>query len=351
MTIIKQNKQGAPLIGIGVSRAKRGFQRLVEERLEQYPDDITLIRFHIKDLDFENLQVKGDYFEKRGGRINQKKGVFPFPDAIYLQCHVKHKTVRKIEQLIGRKVFNSFIFDKWECWDLLKKDNELRNHLPYTQKLEHLVILQHLLYSYEDIFLKPIDPTHGHSSRAIFRVKLQEEGKIETIYQEEKKIQREQFTSPKKFLDWISPKFSTKAYIIQQSIQTVKYEEMATDIRLHMNKNGKGEWEVSTLIFRVATNSSHISNGISILGINYLEEMTDSTIKRAIVNLGSKICSVLDQSGYHMGDLGIDLGVDKNGHVWIFEVNPLPYPYTLFQYHAFTKPIEYAHYLATNSKR
>jgi YheC/D like ATP-grasp len=353
-----QNKPKSPSIGICVSNTKPGFKKLAIERLERYPGDINLITFHIENLNFENLQVKGVYWEKKGLEVNQKKGVFPLPNVIYLQCYVDSKVVKKIERIIGRKVFNSFIFDKWECWELLKKDNELLHHLPYTQKLEIGTNLQDFLYHNKDIFLKPIDPSHAHSSKGIFRVKLQKKRNISVFYRTKTEMQKKGFRSYQEFKYWISPKISTN-YIMQKGIQIVKYEERATDIRLHMNKNGKGEWEVSTILFRVATNGSHISPGLFILGMNYLEkmfpkgrdDMNNHAMERAIVYLGTKICNVLDQSRYHMGDLGIDLGVDQNGHIWIFEVNPLPYPYPSAQYHAFTKPIEYALYLASHSKK
>ncbi|MBX9972596.1 YheC/YheD family protein [Cytobacillus firmus] len=371
-----QNKPKTPVIGICISNAKREFQKLAKARLERYPGDMTLIRFHIKDLDFENLQVKGVYLEKKGREMNRKKGVFPLPEVIYLQCHVDDKLVKKIEGVIGRRVFNSFIFDKWECWDLLEKDDALRRHLPYTQKLENGTNLQQFLYNYEDIFLKPIDPSHGHSSKGIFRVKLlanskelnyhnilqsvkdffvtkqklQKEGSILVTYLKQGEMQRESFELYKKFQDWILPKFS-KNYIMQQSIQTIKWKEKVTDIRLNMNKNGKGDWEVSLLLLRVALNDSHCTPRV--LTARPMRSLTKmfpndknmENIETAVVDIGFKICDCLDESGYHMADLGVDLGLDENGHLWVFEVNPLPHPLIGVPDHSMTKPLEYAAYL------
>ena len=347
-------EQKPPLIGICVSKVKPLFESLVKERLEQYPGDATLIAFHIENLNLARRNVRGVYWEKKGQGINQKEGMFPFPDVIYLQCHVDNNVIKQIEGILGRKVFNNFIFDKWECWKLLKKDKEIRNHLPYTQRLKNRTNLYLFLHQYKDIFLKPINASTAHSSKGIFRVMLQREGNVKIFYREKNKMQEKGFKSYQKFQDWIFPKLSPKDYVLQKSIETMKDSENATDIRINMNKNSRGEWEVSMILVRVATNVSHvIPRFATFYSINdFIKMITDNEekrgeLERSIGNIGLKICRSFDKFGYHMADLGIDLGMDKNGHVWIFEINPLPFPFRgAIQDQSLIRPLEYASYLA-----
>ncbi|WP_374149453.1 YheC/YheD family protein [Priestia megaterium] len=347
-------EQKPPLIGICVSKVKPLFESLVKERLEQYPGDATLIAFTIENLSLERRNVRGVYWEKKGQEINRREGVFPFPDVIYLQCHVDNNVIKQIEGILGRKVFNNFIFDKWECWKLLKKDKEIRNHLPYTQRLKNRTNLSLFLHQYKDIFLKPINASTAHSSKGIFRVKLQREGNVKIFYREKNKMREKGFKSYQKFQDWIFPKLSSEDYVLQKSIETMKNSENATDIRINMNKNSRGEWEVSMILVRVATNVSHvIPRFATFCSIsNFIKMITDDEEKRedmerSIGNIGLKICRSFDKSGYHMADLGIDLGMDKNGHVWVFEINPLPFPFRgAIQDHSLIRPLEYASYLA-----
>jgi hypothetical protein len=193
--IINQDKGADLVIGICLSKLKPVFQRLVEKRLEQYANDITVIKFYIEDLDFTSRKIKGIALKKNEEKIYEKEGVFPLPSVIYLQCHVEPKIVRKIEGLIGCKVFNNFIFNKWECWEVLRKDGALCPYLPYTQKLEHKTNLQHLLSVYKDIFLKPVDLRHGHGSRGIFRVRWKGEAIVELTYREKESLKRKSFES------------------------------------------------------------------------------------------------------------------------------------------------------------
>jgi YheC/D like ATP-grasp len=352
--IMDQYKKNLPFIGVCVSKVKPLFEKLARERLEKYLGNANLITFHIEDLNLSKRNVRGICWEKVGESINRKEGVYPLPDVIYLQCYVENNVIKQIERVIGRKVFNSFIFDKWECWSLLGRDNGLRNHLPYTRKLVNKTNIYPFLYQYKDIFLKPINVSHAHNSRGIFRVKLQNKGKIEIFYREKNKMKEKRFKSYQKFLDWTLPRLSPGGYILQQGIETVKSSKNATDIRINMNKNSKGQWEVSMILVRVASNISHvipkfvtaysISNFIKTLTVDKEKE---AEIEKSVINVGMKICSMLDKSGYHMADLGIDLGMDENGHVWIFEINPLPFPFRgSIQDHSLIRPIEYASYLA-----
>lgn len=350
--IIDKNKQETPIIGVCISEEKPVFKRLVRKRLEQYSGNITLIRFHIEDLDFENRRIKGDSLIKKNGQIYQEKQeTFSLPTVIYLQCYVEPEVVEKIEQLIDQKVFNSFIFDKWECWKLLHQDEELSPYLPYTQKLENEITLQQSLFVYKDVFLKPLNPSHGHSSKGIFRVKWQPGGRVQVTYRKEEEIQTISFDSYEEFHDWISPRLPEN-YIIQQSIQTKTWHQKVTDLRLNMNKNGEGKWEVSLLLLRVASNDSHIAE--KVLAAHPMKNLikvfpgdTDmDNIEEIVNNLGFKICNSLDKSGHHMADLGIDLGIDENGGVWIFEINPLPHPLKGVLDPSWARPIEYAVYLS-----
>ncbi|WP_332694828.1 YheC/YheD family protein [Halalkalibacter lacteus] len=336
-----------PIIGICVSNDQPALQKLVKKRIDTFHGKATFIKFFLKDLNFKNLSVKGDYLENKKGKW--KKGILPFPDVIYLQSHVALNVVNKIEKIIGRKVFNSFTLDKLQESKLLAKHNILQQHLPHTQKLNEMH-LQNFLTKYENIVLKPI---YGKTSIGLIRVELQESGKIIAFYREIKTMQKAEFKSYKDFWNWFSRNFFRNNYMMQQGIQTMKWNGMATDIRLNMNKNRNGRWEVSVLLFRIASNNSHLIPGP--LAVVPLARLTNFNFKKekianmemSIKTLGFKICNALDKSGHHMADLGIDLGFDEDGHLWIYEVNSLPHPILGVQDDfSLTRPLEYAHYLA-----
>lgn len=114
-----------------------------------------------------------------------------------------------------------------------------------------------------------------------------------------------------------------------------------------MCKNGFGEWEATAIPSRAASNDSHICGELS--DISDLRNVNWDWVQQ-IKDLGFTICQAFDCAGYHMADLGIDMGMDLKGKLWIFEVNPLSYPYYKLadiQDDSMTRPLEYSHYLVT----
>lgn len=333
-------------------KSSKGMYGEVHERLKRYQDkDASFIMFGWMDLNFKKKNVRGFLYDQEKG---WKEGVFPFPDAIYLRSRIHNNVLNQMQQIIGPKVFNSFLFDKWQAWNVLVAYPDVMTHLPQTEKADKETGLRQFLETHKDIFLKPV---HGCGGKGVIHASLQQKGNIKAIYQNKRKTTIQTFNSCKALWNWI-PKLSLDSYIMQKTIQTVSLQNKPTDIRLNMNKNRQGEWEVSALIFRQAINGSHVGTGMGVQyspvhTIQFLKEIYADDLSKveaavqSVVDLGYKICRALDESPHHMADLGIDLGLDKDGKLWIFEVNPTPTPFGAAVHdHSYTRPLEYGAYLA-----
>lgn len=357
------SERNTDFIGVCVSDNKRDLIKIVRKRLSWYPRDICILIFYLEHLDLDKLNVTGEYYKKTKGKIEQSNGSFPIPKVIYLQCYADHELLTKIEETAGCRVFNNFIFEKWQCWKLLSRNKMLSSHLPDTQQLCNEADFKKFVNRYQDVFLKPISPIDGYNARGLVRVRMQKEKNIEAIYQKKLKTDVKEFESYDHLWSSIQQMVSVNPYIVQQSIPTVNLNGMPVDFRLNMNKNGKGDWEVAALFVRIALNGSHVAGG---RGIQYLpfdireflnliifhDENKTTAKLSSIKDLGFKICQTFDQSGYHVADIGIDLGMDENGHLWIFEVNPLPCPYVPpVKDESWVKPFDYAQYLMEKGKR
>ena len=341
-----------PTIGFCVSIDHYpGLRDLLTKRLQNYGDHFHFIRFLFKDIDFEKRQVKAEKFN----HVNKtwEEGIFPFPSVVYMQSAEKQENIKKLESVIGPYVFNNFIFDKWEGYNLLKQNKELWIHLPYTELLQSKEQFLNFFNQFKDIILKPI---FGYSSIGIYRIKLLENNNLEVFHDDGMNLERQEIKHLETFWSTFHYKFSPGAYIIQQSINTVKSQGNVTDIRLNMDKNCNGNWDMSLLLFRLSrNNSAFISKSIVAYTLDKFlkspiydkEKMGD--IGDLVINLGLKIGNAFDQSGLHMADIGIDLGMDENGYLWIFEVNPLPFPIVgIVKDYSLNRPIDYALYLISN---
>jgi hypothetical protein len=343
-----------PVIGI-CAGGRRGQQfnhveRLLGSRMERYSSvEADLIVFHLDDLNLERKSVKGLHCFKKGNSVVWERSTLRLPDAVFIQCYADPKMVSRLEQAIGKTVFNNIFFDKWECWQFLYKNPDFRPFLPFSITLESMKHLVSFSKEHGDIFIKPVS---GAGGRGIVRLTVQEgKNKIRTVFHNHKKSRIRIFKEWKSI--WNRFSLTPHSHMLQKSIRTLQWNGQPTDIRLNINKNGEGAWQVSTLFFRIALNGSHVGWG---RGIHYMvldpswllkEKIIREKSLSQIADLGLSVGRWYDDSGYHMADLGIDFGLDQKGHPWIFEVNSLPSPFgPPIQDQSWTTPFEYGVYLA-----
>ena len=126
--------------------------------------------------------------------------------------------------------------------------------------------------------------------------------------------------------------FSTNNYIIQPFISSSTKEGLAYDIRLHVQKNGNGEWETTLIYPRISANKRKISN-ITSGGYRgelvpfLIDEFGDEYFNMKKLLEHFSICfSQHFETLYNkkFDELGIDIGVDENQTLWIYEVNWRP---------------------------
>lgn len=314
--------------------------QLARKRIESFFSfnrRVSILMFYLNNLKTGSSYVNGYLVVKKRGSLVEKTGEFPAPRVIYLQCFVKPDEIKMLEQLPGcQAVFNNIQLNKWSYYNLLK-DTELQDHLPDTVRMTSEDELNTFLQRYRKVFIKPI---RGYSGKGIIRACLSQNGNVKLVYEKNRKICSEIVDSYKDVWSWLP----NRRYIVQKAVDTFKLDGSPTCIRLHMNKDSSGKWKASTIHLRKARNTSLLREGIRTheLLIKY---------KKDIVRLGKRICRTLDQKEIHAADLGIDLGIDTEGKLWIFEINTLPNPFGPPENYstAWTKPLEYALFLAAKS--
>lgn len=129
--------------------------------------------------------------------------------------------------------------------------------------------------------------------------------------------------------------FQRRKYLIQESIELLQYEGGIVDFRCVLQKNQSNNWEFMAMFGRCGEKESIVSNissGGSVFEGNYLlkkaleahktaYKIDFNSIMRNIHRLAIDVCSLLDEFGFNYGVLGLDIGVDINGHIWLIEIN------------------------------
>jgi hypothetical protein len=324
-----------PVLGLMVSMKE---QYLTPERLEHYLVYLEqyaeikglVIAFTLEGLIDQEKKVIGYAYEPHS-KI-WKRGVYVLPGAVYIRrAHVGLKIHNRLLNLVGDRFFNSYAFDKWEMWQWLSGSDEIRSHLPETVLLSDAKGIEKLLEKHKRIFLKP---KRGYQGMGIYVLEKTE--KDMTLW-----CGGGPKTHPVVFSDWgdlygyMSEKLSVNLYLSQQMLVLIQIDDRVVDFRVIAQKGKYGNWQIQGIVSRQGPEQSMVSNvcqgGVAASGwsmlLNYYGMDDNVSFQKwaEIGNLVLKSCEQLESTGFRYGNLGFDIAIDINSHIWIIEINNI-YP-------------------------
>ncbi len=321
-------------------------------------------------LNWDRKIVRGyNYVPSSSGRGHWVANTYPIPDVVYDRIASRNSEVRekvkrsknRLKSLPNLHYFNPSFLNKWKVYQLLYNYPDLRPHLPETHLLD-LLNLETMLSKYQLLFIKPANGSLGFG---IIRVKTNESGQLS--YSTYGVGRRNGIADDASELLKKTNEFRRdRSYIVQQGLYLSTYKGSTFDLRIIYQKNSRGEWQVGKKFVRVAPGGSSIANmarggtaytSRKVFSYLYSKKAVIEEKNRQIKDLCERIAVGIEQgSGQLFGELGLDLGIDKSGHVWLIEVNSKPRKTTETDFsegimrNAFKRPLEYAAYLAGFSR-
>jgi len=318
-------------------------------------------------INWANMTVRGFIYRK----LSREQGIwvssiFPLPDVVYdristrrgeAQIRIKN-TKKNLMNLPYLKYFNPSFLNKWRVHQLLISNEDLIPYLPETKSL-NIKNLKDMTIRHSTLFLKPCNGSLGNG---IIKAMVGKDGSLQyTIYKRGKHtgyakssaelLRKTRFTR------------EDRPYIVQQGIDLATYQKSSFDIRIIYQKNVEGEWQISKKFIRVAPRGSSISNlsrggtaetSKKVLGslLNGNEEMIESK-NEELKNLCHTVAVTLENASQKIyGELGLDIGIDREGNFWLIEVNSKPRKTTETELskrivrNTFKRPLQYAIHLA-----
>lgn len=120
-----------------------------------------------------------------------------------------------------------------------------------------------------------------------------------------------------------------KRHVVQQAIQFAKYRNRPFDVRIMMIRNPQREWKYTGMLAKVAGTRSIITNvnrggGYAVeidSALRSFPVVRRSSIRRSMIRLAYRCNWIFDRIRYEW-QMGYDMGVDRNGKVWLIEANP-----------------------------
>lgn len=122
-------------------------------------------------------------------------------------------------------------------------------------------------------------------------------------------------------------------WLAQQGVDLARYRGRPADIRLLVQKDGRGEWQVTTAFAKVAAPGQVVTNIGAGGSLRRLDELLHHALQRHRWNstpaeledrlreVSVLVAKALDRDLGPLAELGIDLGLDTSGHVWLIEAN------------------------------
>lgn len=291
--------------------------------------------FNASDADWQQGVVRGVTLIGKRGEERWKSYRFPLPDVVYNR--VPHRTAEvRSDVLLCKKrcaeleipLFNERFVNKREMYGWLLQDEKTRELIPATERLRSSEALARFCRSHSLVFLKP---TGGSLGSGIIKVRRGPDS-YEVRYRRQKEHVSTAFHRTAALYQFVKTLGTGRIYLMQQGIRLMKYEGNPTDFRVHMHKNGYGEWVAAGIGAKVAGRgavTTHVHNGGRVVAGDVVLSQwygTDATKMRTrMIEAAVRVCESLEGLlNGPVGEWGLDVAIDEDGRVYVFEANAKP---------------------------
>lgn len=320
----------------------------------------------VRDLKL-NEQIVSGYVPSASGKLWYAIPV-PLPQVIYNRIpnreeEEKAPVARKIAECLEHpeiSLYNPSFFNKWNLFEWLKESKATSRHVPKTRRMRSAATLTAMLKNHESLYLKP---EKGKAGKGIMRLRYRPDTLLpyRLQIQSGKKNTTYKAASVERLWARIGREKGSARYIVQQAIVLAGYQGRPFDLRVLLQKNGRGAWAVTGIGARLAgarSITTHVPRGGSIEDPSSMLEGTFGAEQAALIlkDVSATALLVARQieraSSNMLGEMSMDLGVDEEGAVWFFEANsrPMKFDEPAIRKLSLERIFQYGNHLSRQSK-
>jgi hypothetical protein len=290
--------------------------------------------FHPNDVNWTDETMSAYFITSSGGWT---KKTVPLPDVVYNRMGSRRserlpsmEALKERFQRRGIPIFNWNFFDKSEVYALLSGEPEAEQHVPESITSPTYQQVKEMLNKYHLVYLKP---TSGSLGRGIMRLTYKPRSGYYLRYRSNGHNTMLKFNRFAELRQAISRRTaSLSRYVCQQGIRLIEIDRCPIDFRFHLNKNHSDQWVVAGIGAKKAGRGSvttHLRNGGKLLTPEQALTMAFGSRAGEILEKAKresiKLAEVIERKSRHrVGEIGFDIGIDKNGVIWMFEANAKP---------------------------
>lgn len=264
------------------------------------------------------------------GAARWRYGPVPLPAVIQRRSfHCDPAAPQRLQRATGARIFNSRRYDKWQLFELLRREPVLRRHVPETVQVTDGQEVLGQLQRHRSVVLKPAALSRGRGILFVER-----KGRTyQLIDCRDATAGRSESLSRAGLLNFLDSHVVRRRYLSQQRIHLARLGDSPFDVRVVMQRNPRGHWRCNGIECRVAGEGWLVTN-IAFGGT--ARNLADTVVaafggrlspdgaRGMVVSLSERLCYLLDRTGETFAELGVDIGLDRSGKAWLIEANVLP---------------------------
>jgi len=256
--------------------------------------------------------------------------VYPFPHAVYDRVSPRmiadfRAVVRARARFARRRIprFNTRIGSKWRLHKVFMKDPVLAPALPHTRLLTR-ASLDAMLRRYGEVYIKPASGGQGKGVSWARKVP----GGYLYCKSAGGRTRRGRVTTVAALAARCA--YRGRAMLVQQAIPVLTYRRRVFDVRALVQRREDGEWALTGMVARLGAPSRKVTNihagGKALPLETVLEESGAGPdviegVRARVEELALAAANAVARSSQHVGELGVDVAVDKEYRCWLIEVN------------------------------
>ncbi|AIQ14220.1 YheC/YheD family endospore coat-associated protein [Paenibacillus durus] len=336
----------------GVPQGRTGWESLA--CYEEAADAYGLTPCYLKLSDIDSATGYSTAYIK--GHQGYKRVVIPIPQVIHNRAiYPPGNTGTERLAARGVKVFNRRSrYGKDEIHRLLSLNSGLLRHLPGTEAGSEG--LRRMMEQYPDLILKP---RRGSIGKGIMRMRREDKkgwlldylhnGRMVTVN-----------IDPSSLPYALLRRIDAGSYLIQERIPLAEAGGRPFDLRVTVQRRWGGEWAVTGLFAKLAPPGGFVSNiaqgGEAAQAAFALEQAFPARAaahyRMSAASLGLAVAHCLEHSLPGLADIGLDIGLTRDGKLFFIECNGRDQRYGFYKAglpevwkDTYRRPMGYARYL------
>lgn len=292
----------------------------------------------------------------KGIHRGYKRVIMPLPKVIHNRAiYLNESSQQQLNELASQSlhIYNLCNrYGKLHIYDLLMHNEKLRPHLPGTVNA-NLSTLNHFMEQYDSLILKP---DNGSIGKGIYKL---EKGQNAWVLHH--KINKHWTTTSfkRRIPPFLQKRIRQKKYIIQQRLPLATWQHRPFDLRVSVQRNITGNWQITGIVGKVARKNGFLTNvaqGGKVYPLSTLIQQNPNldpiAVEEAIQHLALTVAHELSEHLPNLADLGMDIGITDHGFPLFIECNGRDQRYSfreanmIMEWRAtYTNPISYARFL------